>query len=462
MASRVTLYDLEHVTDYLGFESFCNDLMSREGYKSIQPLGGYKDKGRDAIHFDRSTGVATIFAYSVREDWQDKLNGDLETVRTHGHECSRFVFVSTSRISATVFDENRVRVRQLYGWDFDLYALERIATLVDNHYRDLSKIHPAIFPVSSRVSELESQQPFDPRRYAAYLLGEYELWVEQCTPLLAEHKEMDTYVDLQGDEDVQTRVPVAEVPNAAPLSVLLGESGAGKSTSLWQIVVHTAKRLLDNSSSRVPVIFNLRGWSPSRRCSEIFREQFWLLEVPLAVIDQELRKGSFLVLVDGLNEVPLSSRSDCSADLVNFIGLHRQNRFVVSCRSADFSAARLQTADVRPPMKGPCVYEICRLDKARLVQYAQTYCAARSVDAEAFLSGLRVRSDDAWEDRTSALQLARIPLHLQLFLDVFRQTGRLPTSRTQLLSHLVDHLLDREEARGEWEDRPLRQRARSG
>ena len=35
MASRVTLYDLEHVTDYLGFESFCNDLMSREGYKSI-------------------------------------------------------------------------------------------------------------------------------------------------------------------------------------------------------------------------------------------------------------------------------------------------------------------------------------------------------------------------------------------------------------------------------------------
>jgi hypothetical protein len=47
------------------------------------------------------------------------------------------------------------------------------------------------------------------------------------------------------------------------------------------------------------------------------------------------------------------------------------------------------------------------------------------------------------------LQLARIPLHLQLFLDVFRQTGRLPTSRAQLLSHLIDHLVDREEARGD-------------
>ena len=67
MPSKTTKYDLTEATDYLGFESLCHDLMSREGYKSIQPLGGTGDKGRDAIHFDKSTSISTVFAYSVRK-----------------------------------------------------------------------------------------------------------------------------------------------------------------------------------------------------------------------------------------------------------------------------------------------------------------------------------------------------------------------------------------------------------
>ena len=54
--------------------------MSREGYKDIQPLGGHQDKGRDAIHHDKTTGTDTIFTYSVREDWNDKLNEDLKKI----------------------------------------------------------------------------------------------------------------------------------------------------------------------------------------------------------------------------------------------------------------------------------------------------------------------------------------------------------------------------------------------
>jgi hypothetical protein len=83
MGSRVTKYDLEHVTDYIQFESFCNDLMSRQGYRNIEPLGGHKDRGRDAIDTDVSTGQVTIFTYSVREDWNVKLNEDLAKIRKH-------------------------------------------------------------------------------------------------------------------------------------------------------------------------------------------------------------------------------------------------------------------------------------------------------------------------------------------------------------------------------------------
>lgn len=115
-------------TDYLGFESLCHDLMSREGYKSIQPLGGTSDKGRDAIHFDKSTSISTVFAYSVRKDWEIKLEEDLKTVRRYAHECDQFVFVFTSPISATKFDKKKRAVKQAYGWDLDIYDLERIST----------------------------------------------------------------------------------------------------------------------------------------------------------------------------------------------------------------------------------------------------------------------------------------------------------------------------------------------
>ena len=95
MASKTIKYDLKEITDYFGFESLCHDIMSREGYKSIQPLGGYSDKGRDAIHYDKHESISTIFAFSVRKDWEVKLNSDLETVKSNNHECDRFVFVTT-------------------------------------------------------------------------------------------------------------------------------------------------------------------------------------------------------------------------------------------------------------------------------------------------------------------------------------------------------------------------------
>ena len=145
MASKTTKYDLTEATDYLGFESLCHDLMSREGYKSIQPLGGTGDKGRDAIHFDKSTSISTVFAYTVRKDWETKLNEDLEKVRRYEHKCDQFVFVFTSPISARKFDEKKEAVKQKYGWALDILDLERIATLIDNHYRDLISIHSNIF-----------------------------------------------------------------------------------------------------------------------------------------------------------------------------------------------------------------------------------------------------------------------------------------------------------------------------
>jgi hypothetical protein len=159
MGSKFTKTDLLQITDYVEFESFCHTLLVMEGYAHIEPLGGGKDKGRDAVHVNRSTGKVTIFAYSVRKDWEDKLDEDLGTIHRHGHACDEVVFLTNCSLTASAKDKKKKAVKEKYGWGLEFYDLERISTLVDGRHRELRDLHPQIFSISSKIVESEPDQP---------------------------------------------------------------------------------------------------------------------------------------------------------------------------------------------------------------------------------------------------------------------------------------------------------------
>jgi hypothetical protein len=146
MAADPLIYCLEHLTDYDQFERLCHDLMALEGHRQLEPLGGSKDKGRDAIHVDRPTnGQTTIFAYSVREDWRKKLEEDSRKIQRHGHPCHRLVFLCTATFTATERDEAVSFVRTTFGWPLDLYGLERLRLLLTTTCKEVVAHHPSIF-----------------------------------------------------------------------------------------------------------------------------------------------------------------------------------------------------------------------------------------------------------------------------------------------------------------------------
>jgi hypothetical protein len=146
MAADPIIYCLEHVTDYDQFERLCHDLMVSEGYSNIEPLGGVKDKGRDAIHISRSDpDDVIIFAYSVREDWRKKLAEDADKIRTHGHKCSRFAFICTAPYSSSERDQAVSYIRDEFGWTLELYGLERLRMLLATKYEHILAKHPQIF-----------------------------------------------------------------------------------------------------------------------------------------------------------------------------------------------------------------------------------------------------------------------------------------------------------------------------
>jgi hypothetical protein len=145
MAADPLVYCLEHITDYDQFERLCHDLMALDGYNAIEPIGGSKDKGRDALHLDSSTGEVTVFAYSVREDWRVKLGEDAGKVKKHGHACHKMAFLCTGTYSPSERDEAVRFIKDTYGWTLELYGLERIASLLRSTHHQLVAQHPQIF-----------------------------------------------------------------------------------------------------------------------------------------------------------------------------------------------------------------------------------------------------------------------------------------------------------------------------
>ena len=145
MAADPLIYSLEHLTDYDQFERLCHDMMALDGYRNIEPIGGSKDKGRDAIHVDSSTETVTIFAYSVRENWRKKLSQDSEKIPKHGHACNRLVFLSTATFTPSERDEAVQFIRDTYGWPLELYGLERLSSMLRSTHRTLIAQHPQIF-----------------------------------------------------------------------------------------------------------------------------------------------------------------------------------------------------------------------------------------------------------------------------------------------------------------------------
>ncbi len=102
--------------------------------------------------------------------------------------------------------------------------------------------------------------------------------------------------------------------------LILGESGAGKTTTLLELTrdfVNRAEQALD---CRIPVVFNLSAWAEKKQPIG-----HWLVEelnskyqVPKSIGADWVEKQELLLLLDGLDEVKAEHRESCVAALNDF------------------------------------------------------------------------------------------------------------------------------------------------
>ena len=445
MGSKLTKLQLREITDYIGFESLCHDLMARQGYRNILPLGGFKDKGRDAIHVNQDSKRITIFAYSVREDWEKKLLEDLVKIKNHNHNCDEVIFVTTSEPTSTQIDFWKDKVQEDFNWILEFYHLERIATLIDSLYSDLKNLHPNIFFYSEPSSSPLPGEPIDLKIFADHMLNAFKEWQERYTPLLADHREFEMYAintSPIGDQQVQ----VLRIPEIAPVVVLLGESGAGKTTALWKLVTDYSYRIIKEEPGLIPVMVSLRNWSPDCSVRQLIQDQLSLINATHASVEEELINGNCLILIDGLNELSrfYSVKDQARRDLQNFLVRYQKNRFVFTCRTPDYDPKFLEVRSNNPP---DC-FEIRRLERDQIEDYVRRYFREDQSSAQDLLLKLDVQNDQAWRQQSSFIRLAQIPLHLQMIILEYKHSeGRIPTNKAKMLDRFVSHMADRDQVR---------------
>jgi DNA polymerase III delta prime subunit len=141
---------------------------------------------------------------------------------------------------------------------------------------------------------------------------------------------------------IPTDKTISEVfVEAGQYLLILGEPGAGKTTTLLEL----ARDLLDRSERDeglpVPVILNLSSWTDKNRliASWITSELKEKYQIPEKLGAEWIRSRSLLVLLDGLDEVRSELQNDCVEAINRFVN-DSMSGVAVCCRLTEYESLR--------------------------------------------------------------------------------------------------------------------------
>ncbi|GIW92385.1 MAG: hypothetical protein KatS3mg110_0426 [Pirellulaceae bacterium] len=222
--------------------------------------------------------------------------------------------------------------------------------------------------------------------------------------------------------------------------VLIANAGAGKTTSLQHYAYLQAKALLDDPREfrPVPLYVELRYyrdglWPLLRAAWQGDRQQPY----DENRLRREFAEGKWVLLLDGLNEVPSDRREQAFLDLEWLIRERGQGRLVItSRRDVPLERLRLPAFRLEP------------LTDGQIEEFLKRYFP-QPRQAEAFAGTLR-RNPRLWD-------WGRNPLQLWMLVQVgLKARAGLPENRGQLLRLFVEHLLKREESKGRQTPRDIK------
>ena len=238
-------------------------------------------------------------------------------------------------------------------------------------------------------------------------------------------------------------IDVRDLINHDMKTVILGEAGGGKTTVLRRLTLDTAEHsehLLSTSQEPIvlPIFIKLNGMTPSKTVEGIVLDILRGYEIYEFESEEDVtmllngegpsynRIHSVLFLLDGLNEMPFQDKT--TPELNRFIRKFGRHRFILSCRSQDYTALYHFRTAMLQRLNGEDI-------ESFLVNYLRSE-KGRKVAKEIY-------SDPQLED------LAQSPLALYMFAQIAKNSEEvLPKNRGVLFENFTDNLLERTDS--EW------------
>jgi HEAT repeat protein len=190
--------------------------------------------------------------------------------------------------------------------------------------------------------------------------------------------------------------------------LLVGRPGLGKSTTLQRFLFEEAQTALASQHPQwIPILVELRYFQGSAFDRLRASLQQHDLHLSDADLERELRQGRFLLLFDGLNELP---SEEARQEIRRFCHDYRSCPLVGTTRDLSLGGS----FGIEKQM------EMLPLNDKQMRQFVRVYLGDR---AEAMLRGLKGRSR-----ATGQTRFEHTPLLLMMLCGVFRKTGEIPAN----------------------------------
>ena len=233
----------------------------------------------------------------------------------------------------------------------------------------------------------------------------------------------------------QPKKDALDVANQEQYLMVRGGPGSGKTTFLKKMGLEALKSHRGKLKHPcIPVFIELKHFDPDADALEkIIEAEFRVCGIPEAeqFTAKALERGKLLILLDGLDEAPMSRLDKALIQIRNFVRRYHKNRFIASCRLAAEYSSFLNFTEV----------EIAAFDDAQIVQFLRNWFHStldeKSKTVQKFCEILH-------NSTTSGPQeLTHNPLLLTLLCFIYDTSQNLPRNRAILCEESLDLFMNK-------------------